>query len=374
MKIAQVVTYVSADGAFGGPVAVAIAQAVELARQGHDVELVAGWDGVAQVDAPGVKIILFRTRRLLPTGFSGMRAPGMLKYVRRHATEFDVVHIHLARDLITLPIASSLSRRSANYVVQPHGMIKPDSRIRARVVDAVAVRRVLRDAATVIAYRSVDEDALRAVSRGTATIEFLENGVAPSRDRPREFDARAIEVLFLARLHPRKRVVAFAEMAKMLKDRGIAARFAVVGPDEGDLAQLTTFVEANALDEDVTYEGPIGYGDVRDRLAKATVYVLPSVNEPFPVTVLEAMAVGTPCVITDTCGLAPYFLKDAAGAVTDGSPSEMADAVELLLTDPVHRDATISNARNSVAANFSITAVVNRLLPYYTGSAAAASK
>ena len=366
MRIAQVVTYVSADGAFGGPVAVAIAQAVELADQGHEVELLAGWDGIAQVDAPGVTIRLFRTRQLLPTGFSGMHAPGMLAYVRSHLAEFDVVHIHLARDLITLPIASFLSRRHANYVVQPHGMIKPDSRIRARVFDAVAVRRVLRDAASVIAYRNVDEGALRDVSRGAATIEFLENGVTISPDRQREFDADAIEVLFLARLHPRKRVVAFAEMAQLLKDRGIAARFAVVGPDEGDLAQLTTFVEANALDKDVFYEGPIGYENVRDRLAKATVYVLPSVNEPFPVTVLEAMAVGTPCVITDTCGLASFFLKDEAGAVTDGSPLEMADAVESLLNDPVYREATVANARDSITANFSINTVVTRLLPYYT--------
>jgi glycosyltransferase involved in cell wall biosynthesis len=368
VKIAQVVTYISADGAFGGPVAVAIAQAVELAAQGHDVELLAGWDGVAEVDAPGVKVRLFRTRQVIPSGFSGMIAPGMLGYLRRHRSAFDVVHVQLARDLITLPIASFLSGRKSNYVVQPHGMIKPDGRLRARVFDTIAVRRVLRDAAVVIAYRNVDEDALREVSRGAAEIEFLENGVTIAADDAPADRVGTPEVLFLARLHPRKRVVAFAEMALLLKHRGVAARFAVVGPDEGELARLTSFLEENGLNEDVSYEGPIGYSAVRDRLQRASVYVLPSVNEPFPVTVLEAMAIGTPCVITDTCGIAPFFLEDAAGAVTDGSPERMADAVERLLVDPAHRTRTITNARDSIAAHFSITAVVNRLLTFYTRS------
>jgi glycosyltransferase involved in cell wall biosynthesis len=366
VKIAQVVTYISADGAFGGPVAVAVAQAVELAARGHDVELLAGWDGVAQVDAPGVNVRLFRTRQLAPTGFSGMIAPGLLAYMRAHQNEFDVVHVQLARDLITLPVASLLSRRKANYVVQPHGMIKPDARFRARFFDSVAVRRVLRDASAVIAYRNVDDDALREVSRGSASIRFLENGVTVTADDPKPTDPSGAEVLFLARLHPRKRVIAFAEMALILVQRGVAARFAVVGPDEGELAQLNAIIEENDLGARISYEGPISYSAVRDRLRLASVYVLPSVNEPFPVTVLEAMAVGTPCVITDTCGIAPYFEKDDAGAVTDGSPAAMADAVARLLNDATYRDTTVANARGSIEANFSIAAVVNTLLTYYS--------
>lgn len=368
MKIAQVVTYISADGAFGGPVAVAVAQAIELAARGHEVELLAGWDGIASVEAPGVRVRLYRTRQLVPTGFSGMIAPGMLAYLKAHQKEFDVVHVQLARDLITLPVASLLSRRGANYVVQPHGMIKPDSRFRARLFDRLAVRRVLRDAAAVIAYRNVDDDALRDVSRGSATIRFLENGVTVAPDHASAVDVESPEVLFLARLHPRKRVMAFAEMAQILIRRGVSARFAVVGPDEGELAQLKTLVAENDMGHRLTYEGPISYSAVRDRLRLASVYVLPSVNEPFPVTVLEAMAVGTPCVITDTCGIAPYFVTDGAGAVTDGSPEEMADAVARFLTDRVHREATIANARGSIEAHFSIAAVVNTLLTYYAST------
>src|SRR6478735_802081 len=104
MRIAHVVTYVSADGAFGGPVAVAIAQAEELARRGNDVHFLAGWDGVATLQIPGVDVRLFATKHRAP-GLSGLSAPGLRRFLGRHRDSFDVVHVHLGRDLVTLPAA-----------------------------------------------------------------------------------------------------------------------------------------------------------------------------------------------------------------------------------------------------------------------------
>ncbi|NYI40397.1 glycosyltransferase [Demequina lutea] len=364
MKIAQIVTYVSKNGAFGGPVSVAIAQSVELASRGHDVELLAGWDGVARIDAPGVNVRLFRTRRLLPAGFSGLTAPGLMAHLRTNYMFYDAVHVHLARDLITLPAASFLARHHAKYVVQSHGMVVPDSRIRGRVFDHVAVRRVLREAGSVIAYRGVDDKDLDAVSRGRANIEYLVNGVSIGLD-DRVGDSSRNEVLFMARLHPRKRVMAFAEMALQLSDRGVASRFVVIGPDEGDLGELRAFISHHGLDDVLIYEGAVPYSQVRSRLSKSSVYVLPSVNEPFPVTVLEAMAVGTPCVITDSCGLAAYFRKDSSGLVTDGSAEGLAEAVERLLVDAAFRRSTIENADRTMERQFSISAVGDALEEIY---------
>jgi glycosyltransferase involved in cell wall biosynthesis len=311
-----------------------------------------------------VNVRLFPARRLLPAGFSGLIAPGLGLYLRRHYSEYDAFHFQLARDLITLPAALFLSRKSANFVVQPHGMIQPDKRWKARLFDLVAVRRVLGSASAVIAYKNVDDEALQEVARGDATIRFLENGVSLDPLQIRKSPASA-EVLFMARLHPRKRVLAFAEMARILKDRGVPASYVVIGPDEGDLAELTEYIKSNGMSDDITYEGSVSYDKVRDRLRVASVYVLPSVNEPFPVTVLESMAVGTPAVITDSCGLAIYFERDSAGEVNDGTPEAMAASVHRLLTDMDYYELTAQNARQTILDSFSIRAVVSTLLNYY---------
>jgi glycogen synthase len=85
MRVLQVVSLLSPDGAFGGPARVALNQSAELIRQGHHVTLAAGTHGYkfSPVESDGVPLTLFETRNVLPfMGFSGMAAPGMIRWVR----------------------------------------------------------------------------------------------------------------------------------------------------------------------------------------------------------------------------------------------------------------------------------------------------
>lgn len=367
MRIAHVVTLISADGAFGGPVAVARGQAIELARRGHDVHLLAGWDGVTRADAEesSLSVRLFRSARLPRTGFAGLVAPGLVSHLASHARDFDIIHVHLARDLVTMPAAQLAWSRKVPYVTQTHGMIRPDARPLARVTDALGVRRLLTDARAAFALTPEEEDSLRAVAGDGVSVKRLPNGLAvqaartPGAERQRAADPPV--VLFLARLHPRKRVLAFAEMASLMVSRGVNAKFAVVGPDEGDLSALDDFVSRHELHDKLTYEGALPPDLVSARLGSANVFVLPSVNEPFPMTVLEAMAQGTPSVITDTCMISQELAALDAAAVTDGSPAALADAVSWILADKARARTLGVNARAAVRDHFSISAVVDQL-------------
>ena len=62
------------------------------------------------------------------------------------------------------------------------------------------------------------------------------------------------EVLFAARMHPRKRPVAFVEMAKKLLDAGVDARFTLVGHDEGEGPALRAALKG---DPRITWEGAL---------------------------------------------------------------------------------------------------------------------
>ncbi len=369
MRIAHLVTYLSADHAFGGPLSVARAQTQELAQRGHDVELLTGWDGQGALEIPGVTVRRFRARNILPpAGHSGLVAPGLLSALRK-AGSYDVVHVHLARDLVTLPAARWLRAHKVPYVVQAHGMVMPDARARARVTDRVATRSVLRGATRVLALTEVETDGLVAVAAGSLPLTRLPNGVrpAPAAAPPRR--PAEPEVLFLARLHPRKRVLAFATMAALLVARGVHARFRVVGPDGGELAALQEQVRRDALEGHLSYEGALSSDLVPDRLRQADVYVLPSVDEPFPMSVLEALAAGTPVVVTDTCHIESILRRHGAALVTDGSPIALADAVAGILHDPATAQRLRDGGRQALAEAFSISAVVDRLEDIYTAAA-----
>ena len=68
----------------------------------------------------------------------------------------------------------------------------------------------------------------------------------------------------------------------------------------------------------ISWEGALPPTSIPRRMAAASVYVLPSVREPYPMSVLEAMSVGLPVVVSADCGLAPLVERMRCGIVTKG--------------------------------------------------------
>ncbi|BDZ42743.1 hypothetical protein GCM10025865_20420 [Paraoerskovia sediminicola] len=192
MRIISVVTLFTPDGAYGGPTRVAVNQARELIARGHDVRLVGGCSGFdvvpSQVD--GVPVTLFPVRRAVPrTGFAGLVAPQMLRWLRTATDGADLVHVHAARDLVTLPAALMALRKNVPYVLQTHGMIDASERRSAALLDAIWTRRLLRGAGAVLHLTERERSDLLDVVGGPE-IQLVEvlNGVplpasAPPRSR-----------------------------------------------------------------------------------------------------------------------------------------------------------------------------------------------
>jgi glycosyltransferase involved in cell wall biosynthesis len=126
-------------------------------------------------------------------------------------------------------------------------------------------------------------------------------------------------------------VLDFARAAELARGDGVS--YSVVGPDAGDGAELALY-QSNHRGAQLQYEGALPPGRARERMARAGVFVLPSIDEPFPMAVLEALSVGLPCVLTQSCGVAAQLSsRGAAMVVPDGRPDEIARAVATVLDD-----------------------------------------
>lgn len=360
MRIVHALTYVSADGAYGGPVAVARAHCAELAARGHDVTLVAGWDGEAELAIPGVQVALHRVREIGSLGFAGMHSPALVADVRRRARLADVLHLHYARDLVQGPLGLL---RHVPLVTQAHGMVRPDHRVSARVIDGIFVRPTYRRALHLVLTAAEVED-LAVVGRRTLEYRRIRNGVRlpDQRARWRPDDAR---VVFVARLHERKRPVAFVETAARLLASGHRAWFDLYGADEGAAVEVRAAIDRFGVSDAVRYHGPLRPEAVAAVLADAQVYVLPSRAEPFPMSLLEAMSHGLPAVITDDTGISDELRTYGAAAVTDGSPAAMAEAVAALLGDVARWHTAADTARSTIRDHFSTAAVADTLESAY---------
>jgi glycosyltransferase involved in cell wall biosynthesis len=364
MRILQVVTLLSPDGAYGGPARVALNQSAELMSRGHDVTVAAATRGyrVVPTELDGVPVRLFASQTLVPgTGLAGMGAPALSWWFHRTGRSFDVVHIHFARDLVVLPVAVAARRYGIRYVLQTHGMVVPSSHPLAAPLDAVWTRGVLRDAGAVFYLTAQEREQLGAVARTRLRLVRLGNGVpdypaAAQRPGPPE-------VLFAGRMHPIKRPLAFVEMAKALLDAGVDAQFTLVGPDEGEGPALRAALKG---DSRISWEGALAPAAMPRRMAAASVYVLPSVRDAYPMSVLEAMSIGLPVVVSAGSGLAPLVERTRCGVVTYPEPPALATAVESILADRSLARTMGERARETVRAELGMHAVGDRLENVYT--------
>lgn len=367
MRIAQIVTVVTPEGAYGGPVRVAVNQAKALIAQGHEVTIFAGTRGFVKPPTAidGVPVRLFATIQAIPkAGFAGMSSLGLLRAVRRETHRFDVWHIHLARDLVTLPAAEIIRRAKVPYVLQCHGMIDESTKLLARPLDYALTRPVLRSARRILSLTPREEHDLVQVGGPHLTVSRIPNGVTVAQPLLADPSAPR-EALYLARLQKRKRPQFFVEAALQIAARSPEFQFALVGPDEGEGAAVQARISAAGHGDRISWSGGLPPDQTIERMRSASIYVLPSVDEPFPMSVLEALSVGLPVVITETCGLAPFVRSAEAGLVVDHSQESLTSAIELLLTDREVALRMGKNGRALVEREFSIEAVAALLAGHY---------
>ncbi len=95
----------------------------------------------------------------------------------------------------------------------------------------------------------------------------------------------------------------------------------------------------------------------------ADVFVLPSQNENFGNSAAEAMACGTPVIVTDQCGIAP-IIKDRAGLVVSHDSASLAAALKIVLEDE-NAAARFRNACPAVVKELSWDEPVSEMVEIY---------
>ena len=368
MRIVHAVTLVSDDGAFGGPVSVATTQLRALRARGHDVALAALWGGAssAPTSIEDIEFHAGTARTLVP----GHRILGKfsLQYARilwRTVGTADVVHVHTGRDLASLAALWIAAARGKPVVVQTHGMVDVRNSRRARAFDRL-LRPLIRRASACLVLTADEAAGLGSVLGESAPpLIRLANGVQRGLPNVRPRERAQPTVLYLARLHSRKRPTAFVQAAELILRELPDVLFDIYGPDEGALQEMQAEIARLGLSAFVTYHGAVDHEKAQRITAAADVYVLPSVREPFPMSVLEALAVGTPVVCTASTGISDELERRGAAVVTDGSPAELAKGTVAILQDAVLRASLVRAGHEAVSEVFSIDAVAATLEDTY---------
>lgn len=140
-------------------------------------------------------------------------------------------------------------------------------------------------------------------------------------------------VTFVGALSERKGVTTLAQCVAALRTRFPATQVLFVGPDLGQKKHVRRIARRAGVGNAIRCTG--ARRDIGDILAASDILVMPSLADPLPLTVMEAMAAGLPVVATRSGGCEEMVLDGVTGyLVAPKNDGEMAQAILRLLEDP----------------------------------------
>jgi|Deesub1362A_J573_1020465.scaffolds.fasta_scaffold01100_3 glycosyltransferase involved in cell wall biosynthesis len=384
MKILQVTNFFKPSWEAGGPPRAVYEISRKLVERGHEVTVYTT-DGFKYrlnveknkpVDVEGIKVYYFRNlsnylskKWVLPT-------PYYLPIVARKEMKFfDIIHVHEYRTALTVITCYYAKKYSIPYILQARGSILPfftKKKIK-RFFDRIWGYKILRDVSKAFALTRIEAEQYKKMGIKEDKIEIVPNGIdlaeyenLPEKGRfRRKYGIRDDEkiILYLGRIHKIKGldllVSAFADLIKEIDN----VKLVMVGPDDGFLSILKSQIEKLGVSDKVLLTGPLYDGDKLEAYIDADIYVLPSRYETFPNTVLEALACGTPVIITNRCGIADIVRK--VGYVVRYDKNQLKKKILRFLTNPQLRNAYSKKGKMLVKEKYDWSRIVERIEKIY---------
>ncbi len=375
MKILHVTN--SMNPAYGGLSACLSSLVPALAALGHPSEIVS-LDAPA---APWLSALPFPIHGLGPVRPGYGYAPRLASWLHEAGSRFDAVIVH---GLWQYHGRAVQQAHFARYFIFPHGMLDPWfqrqfplKHIKKWLYWWFAERRVLHSAAAVLftceVERRLAHDSFPASSYREQVVAF---GIAAPKDdaagqRSAFFQAHS-ELqgvafwLFLGRIHPKKGVDLLIEAyARLASSQPSPPRLVIAGPcaDAAYLHQLKTRATAICPAGSVLWPGMLA-GEVKwGALRAAEAFVLPSHQENFGIAVAEALACGTPVLISDQVNIWREIASDGVGLV---EPDTAAGTLQLLsrwqILDAASRRRMRAAAQLSFQQRYEIGAAARSLV------------
>lgn len=377
----------------GGVVRAVIDLAAALAGRGHEVTVLT-WDAADAPDSwkggvPNVPRVITLPPPDGLMGFYRRRSPGLSRAeeVIRNA---DALHLHTPWDRANMQLAKIARRHGVRTIISIHGMLDDWSMaqksLKKRLFLALGARRMLEraDAVHCTAQAELDQ-ARRWFPRGRGVVaplifdlsDFVD--AAARRARLRAPDKHlAIEpantslpvVLFLSRLHYKKRPEVLIDAAALLRDRGVNCRVILAGTGEPAYEQaLHDRVTSLRLDDRVFLVGLV-VGPTKVALyARADVYALPTSQENFGFVFFEALAAGTPIVTTRGTDTWRELEQSGGAIIAEPTAQAFADAIASLLADRARARSMGETGRTWVFRTFDAAGIAGQYEAIYHGGA-----
>ncbi|ADY01300.1 glycosyl transferase group 1 [Vulcanisaeta moutnovskia 768-28] len=197
---------------------------------------------------------------------------------------------------------------------------------------------------------------VKALTEGR--IEVIPNGVEEDRCDVNSNAKANNQVLYLGKISKSKNINLLIKAMNYVTKEMKSAKLILAGPDEGLIHDILNYAERHGIN--TQYMGEVSEELKHKLYLESTIYALPSLYEPFGITLLEAGIHGTPSTITGNGGQAEAAPPNLASLWAEPKPEKYGEAITTLLTDEELRKKLKTQAKEWAQKH-----LWNKVLPRY---------
>lgn len=327
----------------------------------------------------GVKPLLIPEMKRIPNFRSDREAYRKIKQI---IEEFqpDIVHTHAAK-------AGALGRKAAKACGVPiivhtfHGHVFHSYFGKAKtLLYKIIERRLAKLSTGIIAISPIQKEELssihgickpekiKVIPLGFDLMKFQEN-LLEKRVETRttwKLNTDEVAVAIIGRLAPIKNHQLFLDVIELLAEKGIKARYFIVGDgqEKNSIEQRSEELEKKY---NLKIELTSWIKDIATFNAGMDIICLSSDNEGTPVSLIEAQASGVPVISTDVGGVKDIVSEGETGFIVPKKDAKaFAEKLQLLIEQKEIRDKMSQNGWNFVRDKFHYTTLVKNMENYYS--------
>jgi len=291
--------------------------------------------------------------------------PGFLK-IRGMIRNFDIVHMHNEHSFSAMITAYQKKRYDFPLILTNHGQLRFGnffSDAFEKIYSQSVGKNIFRAASRIVALSSSDAEYISSLGIESKKISILPNAIDSSEFVPysnldnidflKRYNVEGKRiVLFVGQIIQRKGIEYLLKSAKYVMELSHENNivFFVIGKG-GFLEKAKNIVKNLNISELIVFTGKIPFGELVEAYKSADVFVLPSLSEGLPTTILEAMYFGLPVIATDIPGVRDHF-RNRALLVPPKNEYKLAEAIIKLLKDEELAKRLSTNGKELVKSKY----------------------
>lgn len=291
--------------------------------------------------------------------------PGIFYDLWKNRRKYDIIHAHSHLYFSTNLCALLRKAGSSPLVITSHGLNSQTApRWFQNLYTATGARMTFYSADRIICYTEVEKQELvNSLGIKEEKICVIHNGINTDLFTPSRIPPSGKQLLWIGRYAKGKGVEYLIDAMKTVVAQypDIILHMVGVGPDREKNVQM---IHESGLDKNIVFRDFIPNSEIVTLYNKSSVFILPSLEEGVPRTVLEAMSCAVPVVCSNLPQLTD-IVKGSGFLVPVKNSRELADRILQLLSDPELAMQMGNNGRQRVLNDFSWQDTVKKTLLLY---------